>query len=369
MRVLKKLRQAVQLITVVSALLFSAESAFSCQLCFPYPKKTAADYIIESETVVLARENPKKLYSYLPVEVLKGHYDGRTIPLLLDSVTKHSLGENPNLKVVLTQDRVGDEWRKLSLASVEYEPIVRELVLHSADWGHTSASEIDRARYFVPYLGHSDREIAQLAYLEIARVSYSFIRELKGAVSREEIYKLLRNIAYIEWQPLYILILGTSTRIDDVSFVLRRLKSAAEFHIPINLSAYAAAYVEMAGEEAVQFLGQNFLFNSAQDRAVVTEVLKALSIHGTEGRTELRDQIVGIYGELLVRRPELAGYMAKDFKKWQITKYAPLMEEILIDTHLDEPSELAVVNYLKVIGTQSADAAVNAFWARRSLMK
>ena len=39
---------------------------------------------------------------------------------------------------------------------------------------------------------------------------------------------------------------------------------------------------------------------------------KALSLHGTEGRTELRDQIVAAYQGLLEVHPAMGGYVAKD---------------------------------------------------------
>ena len=45
----------------------------ACVICVPYPEKTAVDFLIDSATVILAREHPDKPFSYAPVEVLKGH--------------------------------------------------------------------------------------------------------------------------------------------------------------------------------------------------------------------------------------------------------------------------------------------------------
>ena len=73
------------------SLLSAVGSALSCMICLPYPEKSAADYMLESDTVVFARENPQRPYTYAPVEVLAGRYDGGAIALLLDSTTKSAL--------------------------------------------------------------------------------------------------------------------------------------------------------------------------------------------------------------------------------------------------------------------------------------
>jgi hypothetical protein len=53
----------------------------ACMICIPYPAKTAADALLESATVILAREHPHTPFSYAPVEVLKGQADGAEIDL------------------------------------------------------------------------------------------------------------------------------------------------------------------------------------------------------------------------------------------------------------------------------------------------
>ena len=57
-------------------------------ICIPVPEKTDADYLIESDTVVLAREDQARPFFYEAVEVLKGADDGAPIDLFLDSTTR-----------------------------------------------------------------------------------------------------------------------------------------------------------------------------------------------------------------------------------------------------------------------------------------
>ena len=44
----------------------------ACQICIPYPTKSAVDYLTEAKVVVLAREDPQRPFHYRPVRVLKG---------------------------------------------------------------------------------------------------------------------------------------------------------------------------------------------------------------------------------------------------------------------------------------------------------
>ena len=252
--------------------------------------------------------------------------------------------------MLLARERAGETWRTLGLAGPAYQRVAREILDRRADWlADAGKSDMERPLFFVPYLTHSDAALAVLAYLEVARAPYAQIRELNGTVPREEIYKVLRNLAYIEWHPLYLLMLGTSSDPKDAAFMRRRLDSAARFDLASNLSAYATAYVEMAGEAALAFLEETFLSGHNRDRTVVAEIVRALSVHGAEGRTELRDRIVGLYRELLDRRPYLAGIVATSIAGWDVTALAPRMAEILSGTDLDEPSRLAVAGYLSSI--------------------
>ena len=58
--------------TVASLVMFCTAEAAACPICIPYPKTTLADLFIESESVVMVREDGERPYVFLPVEILKG---------------------------------------------------------------------------------------------------------------------------------------------------------------------------------------------------------------------------------------------------------------------------------------------------------
>ena len=79
------------------ALLLGAVPAFlpapvlACLVCITLPERTIADRVIEAETVVLAREDPARPFSYAPVEPLKGDVSADPIPFLVDSTMRRRL--------------------------------------------------------------------------------------------------------------------------------------------------------------------------------------------------------------------------------------------------------------------------------------
>jgi hypothetical protein len=329
--------------TIVLVFALWAPSARACVLCLPYPKKTSADYIVESDTVILARENPASRFYYTPVETLKGHYDGDAIPLLVDSTTARELQLQPALRVALAQDRPGGTWRRLALAGSEYQAVMRV----AAGWTVGSKTLRERALFFAPYLRNQDRALAELAFLEVARAPYATIRELRGTIARENIYRVIRDFTRVEWHGLYILMLGMSDRDDDLAFVRRKLETAAKYGIAINLGAYATAWIEMVGADAVNVLASEYFAGSGRSSAELLEIVNALSVQGKYARIELRTVIIDAYGLLLEQHPELAGYVAKDLYDWKVTRFVPRLREILNSSvGLDEASQLALAVYL-----------------------
>jgi hypothetical protein len=342
--------------TIVAVFALWASSAHACVLCLPYPKKTSADYIVESDTVVFAREDPARPFFYAPVETLKGHYKGDAIPLLVDSTTSRELRLQPELRVALAQDRLNGTWHRLGLAGSEHQAVMRVV----AGWNAKSKTLHERAVFFAPYLRHRDWALAELAFLEVARAPYATIRDLRATVGRDYIYRVINAFSHVEWHGLYILMLGMSDRPDDLAFVRRKLETAAKFGIALNLGAYATAFIEMTGAEAVKTLASRYFESPGRSNAELLEIVNALSVQGNGGRAELRTAIVDAYGLLLDEHLELAGYVAKDLYDWKVMRFVPRLHEILNgSTSLDEASRLAVAMYLSSAGKGWSDAAAS----------
>ena len=294
-----------------------AGAAHACLICFPYPERTAADVLLESATVVLAREHPDKPFSYLPEEVLKGNADGVKIDLFLDSSTRQILVVHPDRAVVLVRKRVGEDWRSLGLVDVACQGIVRQILAFTAQWQPLESKNQGRLTFFAPLLGHAHPWIRELAYLEVGRAPYSEITRLSAMVSRSDLWTLLRNVRYIEWHALAILMLAHTGNTQDRAYIVETFDSHQRFGIVTNIAAWATAYIELEDAAAIAVIEARYFRNPARTTAELVEVMKALSVHGSDGHTHLRDRIVASYGALLDVHPGMASYVAKDVLAWQ----------------------------------------------------
>jgi len=302
---------------VVAAILSTASmTARACTLCIGFPKQSVADYVIQSDCVALARPSPNDLFAFAPVEILKGVYRGETIDLFVDSVKRREFAANADSHVALVRDAKDRTWRNLGIVAGDYEAVLRRVVLLSSHWQGVEGRR-QRVRFFLPLFGHDHPQVRELAYLEMGRAPYSVIKKLGQIVSREDFSSMLTAREFIEWRPLAILLLAQSNKPRDKHYIIDSFQNSERFKLTKNLSAWAAAAIELQGAEAVEFIERLYFRQTDRKRQELAEVVKALSMHGTEGRTELRDRVVASYAVLLEFHPAMSGEIAKDLTRWK----------------------------------------------------
>jgi hypothetical protein len=339
-------RRAIVTIVAVAGLIVAAIKPLdACMICIPVPEKTAADYLIESDIVVLAREDQERPFFYETVEVLKGSDDGAPIDLFLDSATKRMLANSPERAVVLVRADARSEWRNLGYADANYEGVVRHVIDHARAW--RTADHPDRLEYFAGLLGHDNRILAELAYLEVGRAPYSKIKALSDRVRPEQMRRYLTDMAYYDWRALGILMLAHTGNDQDRQHILRSFDMAERYQILGNLAAWTTAYIETKGAGAIDRIEDRYFRGSDRTRAELTEITKALSVHGSDGHVELRDRIVDAYAVLLENHPSMVGYVARDLAAWQHWRLTGPIRAIADDrADLDHQTLFAVGYYL-----------------------
>ncbi len=288
----------------------------ACQICLPIPTRSAADFLIEADAVVLARENPDKPFSLKAVEVLKGEISSTEIDLFLDSQTRRLLALHPGRRVVCVHRAPDPDagWRRIGVANEVLDPIVREILGRSADW---AANPGERPAYFARFLGHEDAQLRTLAHLEVARAPYDEIRKLGGALPPGEIRVFLENYRYIEWHALYILLLAQSGEKVDRERIVGSIESAARFSLSTQLAAWATAFIEIEEDTALDFLEERYFRDPGRSLDEMRALQAALSVHGARGHTHLRGRIAELYRLLLGSRPEMAPRIAADLMLWE----------------------------------------------------
>lgn len=320
--------------------------AEACMVCIPFPQDTVADHLVSAKVVVLARENPKKPFSYIAVEVLKGDLDTPEIELFLDSTKRRLLALNPDRFVVLAledtalpqgsggwhlspsdTDSSRSLWRSLGYASPRYEAVVREILAQAPRWRERAGGE-RRATYFMHYLADPEPAIRELAYLEVGRASYDTIRQADRFVSADQLSVFLAGPQYLEWRAPFILLLGVNAKPNEKDLIRGAMERRARFDLTLNLSAWATALIEIDGEEAIAWLEKAYLRDPTRDPDTVLEITNALSVHGYSQRSGLRKRIAESYEVLIKTHSSLAGWAARDLTNWKDWRFAEAFEEL-----------------------------------------
>ncbi|MEM6673167.1 MAG: hypothetical protein AAF726_09995 [Planctomycetota bacterium] len=317
----------------------------ACQLCTPYPRASAADYLLSAEAVVFAREDPDRPFHYAIVEVLKGDPGDESIDLFLDSRTRRVLAVHPERAAVLALMRLecgALAWRRVGMADEDFGPTVRHILASHGAWLTNATSRHD---YFAQWLGHPNSQLRDLAHIEVARAPYKSILRYRSVLSREEIDRFLGNVRKVDWHPLYILFLSATDHPDDHERIRRSFHSCARLGTTRTLQSWTAAYIEIAGVEAIEEIEALYFRRGDRGPDEVAAVLNALSVHGSGGHVHLRDRIVESYAVMLERYPEHAVDLLRDLQAWNRTDLSPAISAII--TERSDMVEVAALRQLQ----------------------
>jgi hypothetical protein len=329
----KRRRTNSSIVFVVTFSFFILQSSFltplrACQLCFPFPIKSAADHLLENEWVVFARLDSENKFSYVITRELKGYTETKKLDCFADSATRRRLEAYPDNVVIFVRGKDADGWRSLGIADRRYQQVVERIVAHEHIWSGKQGEQ-KRIEFFMQLFDNEHQAIFELAYLELGNAPYSTIRKVGQVISKERIRSILTRREYIEWRPLAILLLAQSQDERDHQLIEKSFRSCQKFGLSTNLAAWVAAYIEIHGEDAVKEIEATWLNDSNRPETEVRAVLKALSVHGRNGQVHLRDRIVSCYRVALRVHPTVAGPVASDLLQWKRWKFRKQLAHVI----------------------------------------
>ena len=319
------------LVLVAFTTLFPARVCIAHPIIVPYPTRTLADWLLDANTIVLARESADKPFTFEAHTAIKGSLtDAQEIDMFMNSQTRRLLNMYPERSLILIRIDDGEKpkWKIAGQPDPEIELLVFEILEHAASWDQDPQARLD---FFAERFQSSNRTIRNLAFLEIGRAPYIEIRKLKGAVPRKDIHYYLGNIEYMQWRALYILFLGLTDNSFDQQVIEDAFLTAARFGTVTRMTAWTTAYLEISPDEAMAAIETEFFDNPNRQLIEMQAVVAALSAHGHEGHIYLRDDIVEGYKTLLKNYPDLAATIVQDLLLWErwdlVENYRELMKD------------------------------------------
>lgn len=293
----------------------------------PRPTMTLTDWVLLSDSLVLAREDSERPFHYARVKTLTGDPGTEPIDLFLPSQLRRRLAMDEELTMLLARGSKSGDWRALGLASDDYLRVVQRILEFDETWTPKETDNLPRLQEFSSLLGHEDVRLHELAYLEIGRASYASIRSVGADVPLERVRAQLNNPIYFDWRGLDIMLLGLSKNEVDRKRVIREMKYLQSQSLNLNLAAWATAYVEVAGEAAIDEFTDWYFRNAGRSRDELREISRALAGHANEN-LEMRQSVVDAYRVLLENHPGVAPDITHDLIAWQRWDFAEEMQAL-----------------------------------------
>ncbi|MCA0873082.1 hypothetical protein LCL97_19805 [Seohaeicola saemankumensis] len=305
------------------------QPARACAFHLYAPEKTAIDWIVETDHLVVARNTAQDPFSYSVVETLREGGRAVEIRQLVDAQARKRFASDPDAAVYFAYDTVTGDWRPLGRNTPRFREIVGRALQDTEAWraGYTS----DRLAIFEAVQDHPDPALRRLALLEFDRAPYEVLRQLTVRIPARDLLAELWSQNGYPYQSIRILLLGLSG--DDFARTeLRAAIDRAAGRPPTRtLGAFATALIQIDGPEGVIRLEQRLLSDAAQPLDKLEQVVEAMAIHSGVGSDRLKDSIDTTLARLVRARPETAPLVARQFgnrQDWsQLEALQPLVQE------------------------------------------
>ena len=318
-------------------------SAMAHPILVPLPTQTLADRLLQSDMVVLGREDPARPFHYAVVDSVKGNPEQASIDLFMPSQVRRQLASNPELASVLGRSATKGKWQTFGFATDDFLKVVRQVLARTDTWEPNETDNLQRMQEFAALLGHEDSRLHELAYFEIGRGSYASIRSVGANVPLEKVRETHANPIFFQWRGLDIMLLGLSGEAQDRARIIKVMDDRQRVSSDLNLAAWATAYVEVSGADGIDQLTEWYFDNPERSRDELRLITRALAGHANDN-PKWRQQVVSAYSEMLETHPSMAPDIAHDLIAWQSWNLSEQLQQLQPQLARSDPLGVYKVN-------------------------
>lgn len=317
--------------------LMAPEPADACAFHTYLPERTAIDWIVDGQQVILARPDPENEFSYIMVERLRGQLESPDLTFLVDSSKRRRLAANPSDTVLFALND-GGQWTMVAYVDSEFRAIIDTVLSKSSTWKEGYSRE--RFTLFEHLQDHPDPDLSSLALREIDRAPYKLLKEMDLRIPVEELRENLWTPQGYPYQPIRVLLLGISGSESARTEIYDFIDRVADWDWANSLGAFATALIELDGPDGVSRLEKTFLVNTDQPLDNLEQVVEALAIQNGVGSRDLQLAIDAALERFLDIRPEGAALVARQFSSRDDWSQAGQLQKRLGDRRLQRSTEL-----------------------------
>lgn len=318
-------------------------TALACAFDMIKPERTSIDWIVDSETLVLARPKETDPFAFRVTRVLVGTVDGVAINQLVDSTTRARLASNPSHAVLFAyQAETG--WRRVAFVNEDFNGVLETALENRPSW--KLGMPQSRLDFIVALQGNSTPVLKTLVIAELDKVPYEDLREMDLSIPVETLLADLWTMDGYRYQAIHALLLGLSdtpaAKVEIRDFI-ERVKT---WDWANNLGAFAAAYIEHEGADAVQKLSNEMLLDPNQPLDKLEQIVMAFSVHHDLADPFVRHAIQEALATLVNQRPKAGVIVARQFSLRSNWSLAHVLEPLVRERAVALGDLIAIAVYL-----------------------
>ena len=282
----------------------------ACAFDMVKPERTAIDWIVEADQLVLTRPQAGNAFLFGIADVLAGTPAGTPIDQLVDTATRTRLERNPDDAVLFARIE-GGPWHRVGYVDARFRDLMDVALANRTEWrtGMTSGRTD-----FIHALQASDDPIQRTLVIgELDKVPYPDLRAFDLQIPVEELLADLWTPTGYPYQATRALLLGLSGTPEARAEIAAFIDRVEDWPWANNLGAFAAAYIELEGVAGVEHLARGMLSDPTQPLDKVEQIIMALSVHHALAEPALRDAIGETIHGLVALRPETGVAVARQF--------------------------------------------------------
>jgi hypothetical protein len=201
-----------------------------------------------------------------------------------------------------------------------------EAVLRLPD-RYAAGGRARRLNFFFDYLGHSQKNLADSAYVEFSDAPYPQVIAFAGKLGAPKLRKWLKDPKTPEeYQSLYYLLLAQVGNSEDRGWLEKRLNEALKRPPSGSLRSLLLCYLLLEKKPGLAWVERNYLKGRIEYRNVALEALRVLMDESTPFP---KAALLPIFREQLKDR-DLAGLIVRDLAVWEdwdsLPQVLPLLE-------------------------------------------
>lgn len=309
----------------VSATFFCAVFAFStsvavfslvpsrvtaCAFDMVKPERTQIDWILDAETLVLARSEETNPFVFAVERVIFGEEERPPIDQLVDGITRRKLAANSSDAVLFAYlSETG--WHRVAFVDNSFRDVLNTALEHRSSW-QTGIPQ-SRLDFITSLQDSSVPSHRRIVIGELDKVPYRDLQKFDLRISDHEVLAELWSQTGYPYQAIGALLLGlsgTQAARDEVHSYISRVVDWPQAN---NLGAFSAALIELDGVSGVEWLAEAMLLDPKQPLEKVEQIVMALSVHYGLADPQLEATIQKVIQTLVSQRAEAGAAVARQF--------------------------------------------------------